>query len=58
MDKHNRYGLTVCACCLGYLLQAVVVNVSPLLFITLKEQFMLTYSQLGLLVLTNFVAQC
>ncbi len=57
MDKNNRYGLTVCACCLGYLLQAVVVNVSPLLFITLKEQFMLTYSQLGLLVLTNFVAQ-
>lgn len=47
----------VAACCLGYLLQAVVVNVSPILFITLREQFHLTYSQLGALVLANFVTQ-
>ncbi len=42
---------------MGYLLQAVVINVSPILFVTLKEQFMLSYSQLGLLVLANFVTQ-
>ncbi len=42
---------------MGYLLQAVVVNVSPILFITLREQFHLTYSQLGTLVLANFITQ-
>ncbi|MBQ2695756.1 MAG: MFS transporter [Clostridia bacterium] len=55
--KTKRYGLTICACFFGYILQAVVVNVSPTLFITLKNQFMLSYSQLGLLVLVNFVTQ-
>ncbi len=42
---------------MGYIMQAVVVNVSPILFMTLKEQFLLTYSQLGLLVLANFLTQ-
>ncbi len=57
MNVQKKYGLTIAACSLGYLLQAVVVNVSPILFITLKEQFLLSYSQLGLLVLANFVTQ-
>ncbi len=55
--KEKRYGRTIAACFLGYILQAVVVNVSPILFLTLKNQFMLSYSQLGLLVLANFVTQ-
>lgn len=55
--SQGKIRFTVAACCMGYLLQAVVVNVSPILFITLKEQFHLTYSQLGLLVLANFVTQ-
>lgn len=55
--KEKRYGLTITACFLGYILQAVVVNVSPILFITFKTEFMLSYSQLGLLVLVNFVTQ-
>ncbi len=55
--KEKRYGQTISACFLGYILQAVVVNVSPILFITLKNEFMLSYSQLGLLVLVNFVTQ-
>ncbi len=57
MEQKKKYGLTIAACFMGYILQAVVVNVSPILFITLKEQFMLTYSQLGLLVLANFLTQ-
>ncbi len=56
-DTKINYGFTVWACCLGYLLQAVVVNVSPILFIPLREQFHLSYSQLGFLVLANFVTQ-
>ncbi len=42
---------------MGYIMQAVVVNVSPILFMTLKEQFLLSYSQLGFLVLANFLTQ-
>lgn len=56
-NKQSSYRLTVVACCFGYLLQAVAVNVSPILFVTLREQFHLTYSQLGSLVLANFVTQ-
>lgn len=57
IKKKPGYGLTVCACCVGYLLQAVVVNVSPILFIPLREQFQFTFSQLGFLVLANFITQ-
>ncbi|MBE7022655.1 MAG: MFS transporter [Ruminococcaceae bacterium] len=57
IKKKPGYGLTICACCVGYLLQAVVVNVSPILFIPLREQYGFTFSQLGFLVLANFITQ-
>ncbi len=56
-QKKTGYELTVVACCVAYLLQAVVVNVSPILFIPLKELYHLSYSQLGFLVLANFITQ-
>jgi fucose permease len=37
--------------------QAAVVNLTPLLFIPLREQFGFSYTQLGALVLTNFLTQ-
>ncbi|MBR6729287.1 MAG: MFS transporter [Clostridia bacterium] len=55
--KKPGYDFTVYACYVGYLLQAVVVNVSPLLFIPLREQFGFSFSQLGMLVLANFITQ-
>jgi fucose permease len=38
-------------------IQALVINLTPLLFIPLKEQFGLTYEQIGRLVLINFLTQ-
>ncbi len=51
------YKSTTKACYLGYLVQATVVNLTPVLFIPLREQFSLSFGQLGLLVLINFVTQ-
>lgn len=55
--KHNPYRLTILACYLAIFIQAIVINLVPVLFIPLKEQFGLSFEQLGLLVLVNFVTQ-
>ncbi len=52
---NNR--LIVRCCYLGMFIQALVINLTPLLFIPLKEQFGLTYEQVGRLVLINFLTQ-
>ncbi len=51
------YHLTIRACYLGFVVQALVVNLTPILFIPLREMYGLSYQQLGLLVLINFVTQ-
>lgn len=52
---HNRW---VTRCCqLGMFIQAMVINLTPLLFIPLKEQLGLSYEQVGRLVLVNFLTQ-
>ena len=50
--RHTSY-----ACYTGNFIQAVVVNITPVLFIPLREQFGLTFEQLGFLVLVNFITQ-
>ncbi len=42
---------------MAYFLQAAVVNVTPILFIPLREQFNLSFSQLASFVLANFITQ-
>lgn len=42
---------------LGYVTQAIIVNLPPLLFIFFQEQFNLSYEMLGRLVLLNFATQ-
>lgn len=51
------YRSTIYACYLGNIVQAAVINVTPILFIPLREQFGLSFSQLGTLVLINFLTQ-
>ena len=51
------YKSTTCACYLAFIVQAIVVNLTPILFIPLMERYGLTYTQLGLLVLINFITQ-
>lgn len=45
------------ACYTAMFVQAMVVNLTPLLFVTLAGQFELTFEQVGRLVLVNFATQ-
>lgn len=51
------YKPTLYACYIGFVIQACVVNLTPILFIPLRELYGLTYEQLGFLILINFVTQ-
>ncbi len=55
MDK--KYILTKYACYVNNISLAVVANLSPLLFMTFRRLYGISFSLLGLLVLVNFVTQ-
>lgn len=48
---------TYYATCIGFGVQAIVINLSPLLFLTFQNQFDITLMQIGMLVTCNFVIQ-
>lgn len=54
---HISYRSTLVACSIGYVALATVVNLTPILFVLLREQFGFTFAQLGLLVFINFSTQ-
>lgn len=54
MPKYNR---TLVACYIGYICQAIINNLLPLLFVTLQRQFSLTVTQIGFMVTYNFFIQ-
>ena len=56
MDKIN-YKSTLYACYLGYITQALIVNLPPLLFVVFRGKFGLSYTMLGSLVMLIFVTQ-
>lgn len=49
--------LIVRSCYLGMFIQAMVINLTPLLFIPLKEELGLSFEQVGRLILINFLTQ-
>lgn len=51
------YKPTIYACYLGNFVQAIVINLTPILFIPLREAFGLSFEQLGFLILINFFTQ-
>lgn len=53
----KSYKLTIYACYVGFFAQAIVINLTPILFIPLRKLFGLSYEQLGLLVFINFTTQ-
>ncbi len=53
----SAYSATIRCCYLGSFVQAVVINLAPVLFIPFKDQLGLTFEQLGRLILINFVTQ-
>ena len=53
----SKYKLTKNACYLTGMTMAISANLSPLLFLTFKDMYNLSYTLLGLLVVINFFAQ-
>lgn len=51
------YKKTKLACYLGYITQAISVNLLPLLYLTFQQEFSVSLSQLGFLVTVLFVVQ-
>ncbi len=55
--KQVNYRSTLHACYLGYITQALIVNLPPLLFVVFRDKFGLSYTMLGSLVVVIFVTQ-
>ncbi len=55
MEK--RYNKTIVACFVGYIVQAIVNNFAPLLFLTFHKSYDIPFSQITLLVTFNFGIQ-
>ena len=55
--KQINYKSTLHACYLGYITQALIVNLPPLLFIIFRNKFGLSYTMLGSLVVVIFITQ-
>lgn len=53
----QNYRLTLYACYIGYISQAIVINLLPLLFVVLQKEFDLSLTQIGFMVTYNFVVQ-
>ncbi|MDD6034552.1 MAG: MFS transporter, partial [Oscillospiraceae bacterium] len=51
------YKHTMLACYVGYITQAVINNLAPLLFVVFQDSYGLTFEMVGRLVLLNFATQ-
>lgn len=51
------YKSTLHACYLGYITQALIVNLPPLLFVIFRDTFGLSYTMLSSLVVVIFITQ-
>ncbi len=55
--KKNDAKKTMAACFIGYIVQAIVNNFVPLLFVTLESQYQIPLSKITLLITMNFLIQ-
>ena len=53
----NQYNKTMIACFIGYIVQAIVNNFTPLLFLFFQKSYHVPISQITLLVTFNFGVQ-
>ena len=53
----KNFGVTKFACYVGYVVQAIINNFLPILFIALQDNYKFTYEQLAHLIAINFIAQ-
>ncbi len=57
MHMSQNYERTVTACFTGYVVQAVINNFAPLLFLTFQQEFGLELSKITILISLNFLVQ-
>lgn len=57
MFKRNNYNHTVYACFAGYIVQAIVNNFAPLLFLTFQSDYGVSLEKIALLTTVNFSVQ-
>ncbi len=57
MKQAKNYKHTIYACYMGYITQAIVNNLAPLLFLTFQREFAIDLRQITLLVTVNFAVQ-
>ena len=57
MSKKLNYNHTIYACFSGYVVQAVTVNFTPLLFVTLQSSYGISLDKITLIVTINFGIQ-
>lgn len=53
----SKYTVTKLACYVGYVVQAIVNNFLPILFIALQDMYGLTYEELARIIVFNFITQ-
>lgn len=57
MKNNTSYRPTISACFLGYIVQAIVNNLAPLLFLTFRSDFSIPLSKITFLITFNFGVQ-
>ncbi len=55
--KKANYSLTIIACFIGFIVQAITNNFAPLLFVTFESSYQIPLTQITLLVTINFLVQ-
>ena len=55
MDR--KYNKTIYACFVGYIVQAIIVNFAPLLFLTFQNSYAISWSSISALITINFCVQ-
>ena len=55
--RKRTYKSTKYACYIGYIVQAVINNLSPLLFVIFSTEFNISFKRLSTLITINFVTQ-
>ena len=53
----DTYKKTIYACFVGYMVQAIINNFAPLLFLTFQSQYGIPLSQITFLITFNFAVQ-
>lgn len=57
MNSDDKYQRTIYACFVGCIVQAIVNNFAPLLFLTFESTYHIPLSRITLLITINFVIQ-